>query len=47
MEKMAGKIAGAEFASLDGLGHFGWAEDPERFNASMLDFLSRSFPQPL
>jgi 3-oxoadipate enol-lactonase len=44
MEKMAGKIAGAEFVSLDGLGHFGWAEDPERFNTSMLDFLSRSFP---
>jgi hypothetical protein len=34
MEKMAGKIAGAEFVRLDGLGHFGWAEAPDRFNAS-------------
>jgi 3-oxoadipate enol-lactonase len=41
MQKMAGKIAGAEFASLDGLGHFGWAENPARFNAVVLDFLAR------
>ncbi len=46
MQKMASKIAGAEFVSLTGLGHFGWAESPERFNASVLDFLSRRFPQP-
>jgi pimeloyl-ACP methyl ester carboxylesterase len=46
MEKMAGKIAGAEFASLTGLGHFGWAEKPDLFNAKMLDFLSRRFPSP-
>jgi 3-oxoadipate enol-lactonase len=45
MEKMAGKIANAEFVSLTGLGHFGWAEDPELFNAKVLDFLSRRFPQ--
>jgi 3-oxoadipate enol-lactonase len=30
MQKMAAKIAGAEFVSLTGLGHFGWAEDPQR-----------------
>lgn len=46
MQKMAAKIAGAEFHSLAGLGHFGWAEDPQRFNASVLDFLVRRFPQP-
>jgi pimeloyl-ACP methyl ester carboxylesterase len=41
MEKMAAKIAQAEYAGLDGLGHFGWAEDPARFNAAVLDFLAR------
>lgn len=44
MQKMAAKIAGAEFTSLAGLGHFGWAEDPHRFNATVLDFLARRFP---
>jgi 3-oxoadipate enol-lactonase len=44
MEKMAGKIAGAEFVSLTGLGHFGWAEDPECFNSAVLDFLLRRIP---
>jgi pimeloyl-ACP methyl ester carboxylesterase len=43
---MAAKIAGAEFVSLPGLGHFGWAEDPPRFNQAVLDFLARRFPQP-
>jgi pimeloyl-ACP methyl ester carboxylesterase len=45
MQKMAGKIAGAEFVSLTDLGHFGWAEDPPRFNAAVLDFLAQHFPQ--
>ena len=44
MQKMAGKIAGAEFVSLAGLGHFGWAEDPPRFNTAVIDFLTRNFP---
>ena len=44
MQKMAAKIAGAEFASLAGLGHFGWAEDPQSFNTAVLDFLARRFP---
>lgn len=43
MEKMAAKMPQAEFVSLAGLGHFGWAEDPARFNAAMLDFLKRHF----
>lgn len=47
MQKMATKIDGAEFVCLDGLGHFGWAESPERFNNTVLDFLSRRFPQLL
>lgn len=41
MEKMAAKIAGAEFISLQGLGHFGWAEAPARFNEALLGFLGR------
>ena len=41
MQKMATKIAGAEFAVLTGLGHFGWAEDPPRFNEVVLEFLQR------
>ena len=41
MEKMAAKIAGAEFVALEGLGHFGWAEAPGRFNAALLGFLGR------
>ncbi len=43
MQKMAAKIAGAEFVSLTGLGHFGWAEDPQAFNSAVLDFLARRF----
>jgi pimeloyl-ACP methyl ester carboxylesterase len=46
MQKMASKIAGASFVSLAGLGHFGWAEDPPRFNAAVLSFLTQHFPQP-
>lgn len=45
MQKMAAKITGAEFVSLAGLGHFGWAEDPQHFNRAVLDFLARRFPQ--
>jgi len=41
MEKMAAKIAGAEFVALQGVGHFGWAEAPERFNGVVLFFLAR------
>lgn len=46
MQKMAGKIANAEFVSLTGLGHFGWAEDPARFNAAVRHFLDLHFPKP-
>ncbi|MBM3383504.1 MAG: alpha/beta hydrolase [Betaproteobacteria bacterium] len=46
MQKMAAKIAGAEFVNLSGLGHFGWAEDPQRFNTAVLDFLARRLARP-
>ena len=46
MQKMAGKIANAEFVNLTGLGHFGWAEDPARFNAAVRHFLDLHFPNP-
>lgn len=42
MQKMAAKMPQARFLELKGLGHFGWAEDPDRFNAALLDFLSSS-----
>jgi len=48
MQKMATKMPQAQFASLDGLGHFGWAENPTRFNAVLLDFLQNNgFAAPI
>ncbi|MEO7233703.1 MAG: alpha/beta hydrolase [Polaromonas sp.] len=41
MQKMAQKIAGAEFQVMADVGHFGWAERSEDFNALLLDFLAR------
>lgn len=41
MQKMAAKIAAADFVSITGLGHFGWAEDPARFNSAVVEFLAR------
>ncbi|MBX3477727.1 MAG: alpha/beta fold hydrolase [Brevundimonas sp.] len=40
MEKLAGKIGG-EFVCMRDVGHFGWAEAPEAFDAIVLDFLDR------
>lgn len=40
MQKMATKMPRAVCVSLEGLGHFGWAEDAARFNQVLLDFLS-------
>lgn len=46
MQKMASKIAGAEFCSIQEVGHFGWAENPDRFNHAVLEFLrTRGFTQ--
>lgn len=41
MQKMAKKIAGAEFQLMSDVGHFGWAECAGDFNALLLDFLKR------
>ncbi|WP_204114508.1 alpha/beta fold hydrolase [Shimia biformata] len=43
MEKMASKIAGSEYVCMEDVGHFGWAEDAEGFNAILLEFLDRKF----
>lgn len=40
MQKMATKMPRAVCVPLEGLGHFGWAEDAARFNQVLLDFLS-------
>lgn len=40
-QRMAGRIPGAELALLEGCGHLSNLEQPERFNAALLDFLSR------
>ena len=40
MQKMTTKMPRAVCVSLEGLGHFGWAEDAARFNQVLLDFLS-------
>jgi 3-oxoadipate enol-lactonase len=41
MEKMASKIAGAEYVCMNDVGHFGWAEDADGFNEILIDFLNR------
>lgn len=40
MQKMAGKMPQAQHVELPGVGHFGWAENAEQFNAQILEFLS-------
>ena len=44
MEKMAARIAGAEYACLPSVGHLGNMEQPDAFNAAILKFLSLNFP---
>jgi 3-oxoadipate enol-lactonase len=39
--RMAQRIPGAELAVLEGCGHLSNLEQPERFNATLLDFLQR------
>lgn len=41
MERMAGKIPGAEFVVLEGCGHLGPMDQPEAFNAALLSFVRR------
>jgi pimeloyl-ACP methyl ester carboxylesterase len=39
MERMAGKIPGARYACLDGLGHMPNLEAPQRYDAAIIEFL--------
>jgi 3-oxoadipate enol-lactonase len=41
MERMAARIPGAEFVQLEACGHLGPMDQPEAFNAVLLDFLQR------
>jgi 3-oxoadipate enol-lactonase len=41
MEKMAAKIPGAEYVSLQGCGHLGPMDQPDEFNAALLAFLKK------
>jgi 3-oxoadipate enol-lactonase len=42
MRKMAALIPGAKFAEVEGAGHLSNFEQPERFNAALLEFLENS-----
>ncbi|MBY4898192.1 alpha/beta fold hydrolase [Cupriavidus sp. AU9028] len=44
MERMAPRIADAEYRCLPGVGHLANMERPDLFNAALLDFLQRRFP---
>ena len=46
MERMAGKIAGARYVCLPGLGHLPSLEAPAAFDAAVLDFLRRAIVRP-
>jgi 3-oxoadipate enol-lactonase len=41
-QRMAQRIPGAELVVLEGCGHLSNMEQPERFNAALLDFLTRN-----
>lgn len=41
MEKMAGRIPGARYVALDGVGHLAHLEQPTRFNAALDAFLEQ------
>jgi len=41
MQRMAARIPGAEFVTLEGCGHLGPMDQPEAFNAALLGFLQR------
>jgi len=43
MQRMAGKIPGAHYHCLPGVGHLANLEAPAAFNAACLDFLGRTF----
>jgi 3-oxoadipate enol-lactonase len=41
MQRMVARIPGAEFVMLEGCGHLGPMDQPEAFNAALLEFLQR------
>ncbi len=41
MERMAQKIPGAEYVLLEGCGHLGPMDQPDRFNEALAAFLER------
>ena len=44
MEKMAGRIPGATYVCLPGIGHIANIEQPDAFNGAILTFLKQHFP---
>jgi pimeloyl-ACP methyl ester carboxylesterase len=44
VERMAGKIPGARYVCLPGVGHLPSLEAPATFDATVLDFLCRALP---
>lgn len=40
MQELANTIKGANFVSVPGVGHYGWAEDPETYNGHVFPFFS-------
>jgi 3-oxoadipate enol-lactonase len=44
MQRMAGRISGAEFMCLQGAGHIANVEQPAAFNAALVSFLQRRLP---
>lgn len=44
VEKMAGRIAGADYVCLPGVGHIANIEQPDLFNGTVLTFLKQHFP---
>jgi 3-oxoadipate enol-lactonase len=46
MERMAGKIPGARYVCLPGVGHLPNLEAPDAFDASILTFLHQVLRQP-
>ncbi|MEO8021810.1 alpha/beta fold hydrolase [Polaromonas sp.] len=44
VKKMAGRIAGADYVCLPGVGHIANIEQPDSFNGTVLTFLKQHFP---
>jgi pimeloyl-ACP methyl ester carboxylesterase len=44
MQRVSKMIAGCEFGTVPGSGHYPWAENPEEFNRFYFGYLDRHFP---